>query len=231
MSKEFWLHKFGRNSDVDAAEDVWDYGGNYAFPAVAFETAVVGGLSDMVSSNGVHSVRVEGLNAAGQEIFDVATLNAVTPVVLSNSYYRVNRAYVLTTGGVEVNSYDIRVTHTGSTVPLAQISAQQGQILQAVYTLPVNVSAHLLHLYADAALVASKIDVAGSIKFETREPGKSWRVRATANIGNSAPVDRRFYTTAQAIKPLSDVRVRVTAVNTANVFVNAGFELAGHRIN
>jgi hypothetical protein len=72
IMSDFFLHKFGRNPDLNTAQDdVWDYGSNYQFPAVATSTQLVGLANDIPSSDGVHSVSVEGLLADGTEVTEV----------------------------------------------------------------------------------------------------------------------------------------------------------------
>jgi hypothetical protein len=227
---DFWVNKFGRAGDVDAALDVYDVStGNYEFPAVAFQTQIVGLANDDVGSDGVHSVQIEGLDINGVEISEVATLTGATPVTLANSYYRVNRAYVGAVGATLTNSGNISITHTGSAT-LARISPQEGQTLQAIYTLPANVRGNVVAWRADAGREASQVDVQASLRLQTREAGKGWRTRDSALAGNRNSLNR-YFRTPQAItlKPLTDIRVRVTAVSTNNAVVSAGFEIKGFR--
>ena len=226
----FFVNKFGRAGDVDAAMDVWDVStGDYQFPSVAFQTEVVGGLNDMVTSDGIHSIVVQGLNAAGAEVSEVATLDAATPVILANSYYRVNRMYI-DAGTATINSYNILCRHTGSTYPLSQISPLEGQTLQAIYTMPANVNGTIVAWRADAARETTQVDFVASLRLQTREPGKGWRTKDSAVAGNANSLDRKFSTKgAVTVKPLTDVRVRVTAVNTNDGTVSAGFEIDGFR--
>ena len=228
---DFYVNKFGRAGDVDAAMDVYDVStGSYEFPTVAFQTEVVGGLTDMVNSTGIHTVKVYGLNAAGQEVTEVATLDAVTPVVLANSYYRVNRMHTMVNSApAGLNSYHIICRHTGSAT-LARITAQEGQTLQAIYTMPAGVSGNIVAWRADAAREASQVDFVASLRLQTRDNGEGWRTRDTAISGNMNSLNRVFQTPKTiTIKPMTDIRIRVTAVNTDNGTVGAGFEIKGFR--
>lgn len=230
-SSNFELHKFGCNIDVDGAEDIWDGGGNYLFPAVAFQTEVVGGASDLPNSDGVHSIQIEGLDINGVDVTEVATLNGATPVVLTNSYFRVNRAFVKQLGAVvdQLNSFDIGISHTGSAT-LAQISAQEGQTLQTIYTLPANVSAYFLGWHANGGRSGAKIDATMSMRLQTRQNGEGWRTRSASELTDHAPIERHYdVPKANPIKPFSDIRIRATAVNTNNLVIAAGFELKGTR--
>lgn len=229
-SKEFSVRKYGRNSDVDGAADVSDVGSTTVYPTVAFQTEIFGGASDIPSSDGIHSVQCEGLDINGVDITEVATLNGTTPVVLVNSYFRMNRMFTKALGAVatQLNSFNIVCRHTGSAT-LSMISAQKGQTLQAYYTTPANISAYLKSLSASAARVATKVDVAGTIEFQTRQSGEGWRVRDSDEVTNGHSVDRTYGKNNVIIAPFSDVRVRVTSVNTNNIAVSAAFRLKGHR--
>jgi hypothetical protein len=227
---DFWLHKYGRAADVDAAMDVYDVStGDYEFPSVAFETSIVGLANDDVSSDGVHSVQVEGLDINGLEVTEVATLTGATPVVLANSYYRVNRAFVKAVGATLVNSGNIDVTHTGSAT-LARISPLEGQTLQAIYTVPAGISGNVLGWHANAAREGVKVDVAASLRLQTRFPGEGWRTKDTAEVSNTTPLVREYHTPESlVVKPLTDIRMRVTSINTNDVAVSGGFEIKGFR--
>jgi len=223
------VNKYGRAGDVDAAGDVYDVStGDYEFPTVAFETGIVGLANDIPSSDGIHTVQVEGLDINGAEIIEVATLNGATPVVLANSYYRVNRAYVRAVGASLVNSGNISVTHTGSAT-LARISPQEGQTLQAIFTMPAGIRGHVESWRATAARVANKTDVAATIKLQTRIAGEGWRTKDTFEVVNGTNANRAFGTKTTIIKPLMDVRLRVTDINTDDVAVSGGFEIKGFR--
>ena len=220
---DFWLRKYGRNADVDGAEDVSDVG-SYVWPAVAFQTEIVGGLNDMVDSDGIWTVQVEGVNAAGAEITEVATLNAATPVVLANSYYRINRMYTLV-GSADLNETNIVCRHTGSA------SSAEGQTLMTQYTMPVGISGHVLGWNVSAGRTAAvSVDVFASMRLQTRETGKTWRTRDSAEVRNGVDMERQYKTpVAVIIKPKMDVRIRCVSINTDNVAISGGFEVKGFR--
>jgi len=226
----FFVNKFGRAGDVDAVLDVYDVStGSYEFPTVATSTQVVGLANDIPSSDGVHSVQIEGLLANGTEVTEVATLNGTTPVVMTNSFYRVNRMFVKASGATNINSGQIRCTHSGSGT-LAMISPLEGQTLQACYTLPAGIRGSIVSWRADAAREATQVAFQTSLRLQTRKVGETWRTRDSALAGNTNSLDRKFSTKgAIAIEPLMDIRVRVTAVNTNNGTVSAGFEIDGFR--
>ena len=226
---DFWINKYGRNIDVDAAEDIWDGGSNYLFPAVAFATQIVGGANDDVSSNGVHSVEIEGLDINGIEITEVATLTGATPVTLANSFYRVNRAYIKAVGANQINSFDISISHVGSAT-LSKISAEEGQTLQCVYTLPAGVRGNIAAWRANAARIGNKTDVSASMRLQTRVPGEGWRTKDSAEIINGVAFAQQYVSPQSiTVAPMTDIRLRCTAINTNDVAISGGFEITGFR--
>lgn len=232
-SKDFSLHIHGHYSTVSESTDVWNVGGVYEFPIVAFQTEVVGGASDIPSSNGIHSVNVEGLDINGIEITEVATLNGAIPVVLTNSYFRINDLETLLSGGVEVNSFNIGVSHTGSAT-LARINAGDGRSMMAIYTTPNNIAANFLRWHGSASRPLKKDDVSAAVSLQQRQAlnGGGWRTVDAAEITDVEPFNE-IYSAPKAksltIKPFSDIRIRITGVSTNAVIAHAGFEIEGHR--
>jgi len=224
---DYWLRKYGRNADVDGAEDVSDVGSK-VWPTVAFQTEIVGGLNDMVDSDGIWTVGIEGVNAALAEVTEVVTLNAATPVNLANSYYRINRMYTKA-GSVDLNEANIVARHTGS-ANLAIISSAEGQTLQTQFTMPLGVTGHVLGWNASAGRVgATGIDVFASMRLQTRNADETWRTRDSAEVRNGVDMERQFRTPVVVIKPGADVRIRCVSINTDNVAISGAFELEGFR--
>jgi hypothetical protein len=225
----FWIHKFGRNADVDGAEDVWDAGSNYLFPTVAFQTEIVGIANDIPSSDGVHSVRIEGLDINHIEITEVATLNGATPVVLTNSYYRVNRAFVRAVGSTLINSGNISISHTGS-AELSRISFFNDTATTEIYTMPAGVSGHVVDWHCNAGRIGAKIDVECELRFQTRVESEGWRTRGVLEMEDGFDYVRKYESpNAIIVDPKTDIRMRVAAVNTDNVAISGGYEIEAFR--
>jgi hypothetical protein len=225
----YWIHKFGRNADVDGAEDIWDGGSNYLFPTVAFQTEIVGIANDIPSSDGVHTVEVQGLDFNYAEISEVATLNGATPVVLANSYYRVNRAFVRAVGNSLINSGNISISHTGS-AELSRISPSEGQTLQTIYTMPAGVSGHVVDWHCNAGRIGAKIDVECELRFQTRVESEGWRTRGVLEMEDGFDYVRKYESpNAVIVDPKTDIRMRVAAVNTDNVAISGGYEIEAFR--
>ena len=103
------IHKFGSNSDVDGAEDIWEGGGDYTgFPTAAAENFEIlsSSADDTSAGTGARTVRIWYYNddyenvLMRQEIIlmvDV-TLNGTAGVDSGVSGMRIWRAKVLTSG-------------------------------------------------------------------------------------------------------------------------------------
>ena len=115
------VHVGGLNPDVDAGsgfECVWNGGGPYtghnvvvAEPLEIFSSSA----SDTYSGSGARSVRVEGLNAALEPIYEIVLLAGVTPVFSTQSFFRVqaidkrNAVSVVHAGALGMNQGQITV--------------------------------------------------------------------------------------------------------------------------
>ena len=101
----------------------------------------------------------------------------------------------------------------------------------AVYTMPAGISGHFKNWYLDAGQLGLFNNVKGEAALQTREVGGSWRTKNSAAFTHTMAINRVFQVAgkAQSIKPLTDIRVRVTSTNTDDLVVNAGFEIEGFR--
>ncbi len=95
-------HKFGRNNALNTStlEDIWITGGTYTWPT---EADVLNVFSDNVGDDnsggaGARSIRIFGLDTDFFEINEIVTLAGSDTVVTSQSFRRVNFAFVHETG-------------------------------------------------------------------------------------------------------------------------------------
>lgn len=140
------LFKFGRSDTISTTEQViWDGGGGaaYEFPTVLETITIVSNsANDVAAGTGARTMIVYGLDDNYDEVSDVITLTGTTPVVTTQTYRRVHRAFVLTAGTNSIlggaNDGTITITHTTSTQVLAQIKPNNGQTLMGIYTIPAG---------------------------------------------------------------------------------------------
>ena len=223
------VNKFGRNSDVDAAEDVWDGGGSYTgFPISTSElvTVVSSSTNDTSAGSGARTVKIFGLDANGAEQEETVTLDGTTLVDSVNTYSRVNRAIVLTSGGTPTNSAfnagAISVAHkttTSNIFIVMPIGANQSQV--CAYTIPAGKTGYLrkLNCFIDRSASAT---ADGALW--VRENGASPRLIRIFSVSQSDSINDEIYG-GLVFPALTDIVVRITAVSTTNVEVTASFDL------
>ena len=147
FSSEF---KFGENPDLGIIEEViWNAGGNYPFlpNGTAERLSVVStDVNDTNGGSGAWDLVIFGLDINGDPQSEVVILNGTTPVLTTNSYFRVNRGIVLHSGTAtaveDANQGVLTVSANVSGNLLAQIGIHDGQTTQAVYTVPRGFTAY-----------------------------------------------------------------------------------------
>ena len=131
---ETW-NKFGYNLDVDgAAEVVASWGGTFDILETADTLDVVSTSSEDASGGtGAKSVIIYGVDANGNHIIEVVTMNGLTPVTTTNSYFGVNRVAIYLNGTAASNVGIINITATTGGEQQAQMPAGQGTTQQCIF--------------------------------------------------------------------------------------------------
>lgn len=137
------LYKFGFNSAITTDEEtVWDGGGIYSYPSSAgIATIVSSSTADDISGTGAQKITIEGLDANYRVQIVEVEMDGATNVVTTESFIRVYRAFVSQAGSGKVNAGNITISIGGAV--RAQISADQGQTLMAVYTIPSGFTGYI----------------------------------------------------------------------------------------
>jgi hypothetical protein len=152
-----WTHvsKFGHIDDLGSSlEDIWETGGIYSWPTSASTLeAISTSADDDDGGTGAQTIVVEGLDANFDEISETITMNGVSATAATTqSFLRVNRAYVVTTGTYGIGSagnITIRISSAGATqATINQTTADTiawdyGQTQLARYTVPANKTAFI----------------------------------------------------------------------------------------
>lgn len=111
--------------------------------------------NDTSAGTGARTVLVEGINLAGTELAETVTMNGVTPVVLSNSFFRVYKVSVATSGtyasasaGSHAGTIILRASGGGATWATIAVEAgfALGQSQIGVYTVPSGKQGYILQL-------------------------------------------------------------------------------------
>ncbi len=125
---------FGFNRLVGTSfETIWNYGGTITIPTTEAQLSVV-------SSNAGDSMQVliEGVDENYNVVYDVVTLNGLTPVTTTNSFMRVNNAVILSGS----NAGNITISHSGNVIEY--IDAGIGLKQTCNYTIPAK---HALFIF------------------------------------------------------------------------------------
>ncbi len=202
------IHKFGVNPAVGTSyEDVWSIGGTYVFPAVATVMNVTSAdTDDDIGGTGAWNITILGLDADYLEINETIQLNGTTPVITSNSYLRVWRAYVTNAGSQGTNDGAIYIgtgAYTGA-VPAnvyLHILDEHAQTTTTIYTVPVNKTAFMTEIY-----FTSSEDKTVEYELMWREFGTVFRVKD--EIYTYRSVIQIYYLIPREIPQRSDIKVR-----------------------
>lgn len=219
------VNKFGRNADVDAAEDIWDGGGDYTgFPTGSAETITVvsSSVNDTSSGTGARTLRIYGLDANFALQNEDVTLNGTVGVATVNTYKRVFRAYVLTAGSGTTNEGTLTVRHTTTTANVfTVIPAGLGQSEVTSYTIPAGYTGFLRRYNASMADNTSNSAI---IAIKVREFGGAVRLIRTFAMSTTGPVTREVYG-GVSFPEKTDFVFRVTSIANTNGNVSATWDM------
>lgn len=146
------VSKFGRNPDIDlgAAEDIWTVGGIRTWlSAAATLEAISTSINDTSGGSGAQIITVQGLDGSFLEVEEDITMNGTSATsATSNSFIRVNRAFVKQVGTYRGNNEgDITIRISGGGATQTNILTAIGQTEQTHYTIPANKDALLMMMY------------------------------------------------------------------------------------
>ena len=221
------VNKFGRNSDVDAPEDIWDGGGDWVAPTAARVFTVASssdsdGKTAAPSSVGARTVRIYGLQSWDEaETSEDITLDGTTGVLTVASYVIVHRIKVLTAGtsGPNVGAITATPATSGSA---STIIAGAGQTLMAIYGIPSIKTAFITQYYF--ALNRATAGSFNGILLVNPEPDQNAATFLTKHvIGSSSNITHQFRAPLKVDGPaIIKCRADPTSVNYD---ISAGFDL------
>ena len=232
------VDKFGWNPDVDTAadEDVWSNGGVYTGQPVGFVPETVDVFSDdaadTTAGTGARTVEITGLLTSTATVYttETLTLNGVTPVTSTNTWYRVNRARVLTagSGGENAGNITIQATTTTSNV-FAFIGVGFNQSQVAAWTVPIG---HTLYIKTVEVGISRANGSPGSalLTLRQRDPGEVYQAKVNLEIqvGAGSPMDFDF---AKVVPAGSDIKIRAQDISDNNTKVTGrifGYYISDH---
>lgn len=196
------LHIFGFNRDVATSfETIFnDGGGLYTFPSSALVLSLVSSAADTCI------VCVYGLDDNWLEITENVTLTGTTPVTTTQSFFRVNGAYVVSGD----QSGNVSITNNGT--KYAYIEADTGISQACVYSTSATKAAYISNVSFTSGTVNSNKYLTGRTYF--KENGKTaqrfWESTwAVGQISFSVPVPFK-------IPPKSDFALETKSSSSTN---------------
>ena len=226
------INKFGRNPNIDTntiPEDIWSSGGDYTgFPTGTPETIAVVSTStnDTSGGTGARTVRIEGLKSTTSSAYETEdiTLTGTTTATSTNTWYRVNRMYVLTAGTLGYNEGTITFNHSTTTANVfGTIEAQRNQSTIAVYTIPYQTTGYIIQ-YSLSLVRASGAAGSGEISLRARDTSGVFRSIDYFDITNSQWVNKKF-SYPKKLDSLTDIKFRVEDVSDNATIINASFTI------
>lgn len=155
------FYQFGRNSAVGTSnEDIWSVGGTRTWLTAAETLDVVStDANDTSAGTEARTIIIEGLDGSFNEISETVSLNGLTPVTTTNSFIRVNKAYVDDVGtyGAD-NKGRIDIDGTTSSTPMANIETARGFTEQTHFTVPAGKT-----LYINSIFVTGQVSFRGQL--------------------------------------------------------------------
>lgn len=206
------VHCFGINPGIangSVPESIWTVGGVY--PWDQFGTGEILTLASTANDTGY--VTIEGLDANYDLLVETVTLTGTTPVLTSNEFMRVNRAYYV---NGDYNDGDISIEI--DSIPVAMIDAGKGHTLSTNYTVPAG---HTAFLVAGDTSVNKGHDA--QVEFYVRMFGGSFMIQHVAEVyENSYKFD--FFIPFR-VPEKSDIDVRVSTVENSGTRVTATYDM------
>jgi hypothetical protein len=224
--------KFGRNPDIDIGstpEDMWNGGSEYTGFPTGFTPETVDVFSssaaDDSAGTGARTIRIFGLASptATEYTSEDITMDGTTAVTSSGTWWRINRAFVLTAGSNGENQGTITVRSTTTTANVFVEMPTFNQTTIGAYTVP-----------AERTMVIRRIRVsitrtngsAGSatVTLRVRESESGvFRAIRVFELDTSSPVE---YTSVggDVIPAGSDIKFRIEDVSDNATVAEGAFE-------
>ena len=213
-------HKFGAvpSLSINTTGTIWDVP-NTLYPWTALDTPAVVNVERNDADDTGLIVTVIGLDSDWNYQEEEITITGADQVG-TKLWRRVNRAYVSSgTAVVNVGDIDIEAGAAGGTT-VARITADLGQTLMCVYTIPAG---YVGYMYHGTMTVQANADATGFMFIRRNTAGTTFRVAHTFEVAGGSQYDYNF-AFPPAIPEKSDIDVRAT-VRSNNARVTAAFDI------
>ena len=222
---------FGRNPEIDTTtdpEDMWNGGGDYTgFPTGSAETVQVfsSSTSDTSAGTGARTIRFFGLKSSTSTDYESedVTMNGTTAVTTSSTWYRINKAYVLTAGSGGSNAGTITIRHSSTTANVfVQMPVGFNETTIAAYTVPAEKTL-LLKRIRTSITRASGAAGSATVTLRVRETGGVFRAIRVFEVQTASTTD--FTQLGGDILPAgTDIKFRIDQVSDNDTVAEAAFE-------
>lgn len=211
------FRKFGMNDAVaSGTQDMWPEASVRVLPTSAAAVAVSSAsAADTSAGTGARTVTIEGLDADYLEIAETVSLNGVTPVNTTLSFFRVNRAYVATAGSGETNAGNISGSIGGNKQFI--IEADEGQTHQTLYTVPAGKTLIVTGLRMGCGRMSGTNDLHVVSQIKLAQADTAWRSLSDIYLFNGE-VYNSGLGSAQAIPNKTEIRMQVVSTTTTQAF-------------
>ena len=211
-----FIHKFGAvpTMGTNTTGTVWDVN-DTLYPWSAWSTAGTITVDRANTGDANKSVTVVGLDSNYNALTETVVLTNPTGNASTNSFIRVFRAFIVD-GTTNVGLISIK--RNGTTV--AAITANQGQTLMAVYTIPADYTGYLMKGTATAQAGA---DATGDM-FVRYAGQSSFRIGHAFEVSGTGGQYLYDFTTPIPIPAKSDIDVRIVT-RSNNGRYTAAFDL------
>lgn len=212
------IHKFGAVPAMSQNNSgtVWDLN-DTLYPWSAFDTAGVLTIPAVNASDNGHNVTVIGLDDNYDEVTEVLTVSSSTTTTGSQTFKRVFRAFCEGTGST-INVGNINIQRSSTTV--ARITANKGQTLMSVYTVPRGFTGYLLK---GTMTCQDGADATGDM-FVRYNGSDIFRVGHSFEVSGDGGQYMYEFGVPIKIPSMSDIDVRAT-VRSNNARVTAAFDM------
>ena len=213
-------HKFGAapSISINTTSSVWDVP-DTLYPWTALDTPAVVNVERNDADDTGLVVTIQGLDSEWNFQEEQITITGADQVG-TKLWRRVNRAFVTSsTATVNVGNIDIEAGAAGGTT-VARITAELGQTLMCVYTIPAG---YIGYLYHGTMTVQANADATGFMFIRRNTVGTTFRVAHTFEVSGGSQYDYTF-SFPPPIPEKSDIDVRAT-VRSNNARVTAAFDI------
>jgi len=198
------IYKFGFNPAIGTDEEtVWDAGGLYSYISTAGSVSVVSSdAADDISGTGAQKITIDGLDENWLPKSLEVDMDGTSSTTVASTFIRVFRSFVSQAGSGEVNAGDITLSIGGTTV--AKISADMGQTLMAVYTIPAGFTGYITQWSFSSGASASNKYLDG--RLIVRKNAGIIQTKARSTVQNTAFV--QDLQKATVVNEKDDIEIR-----------------------